>query len=95
MSLQVLMETDPDWAPSLRLGRKDVAPTDTACSERRSINTLQADETRAHKTGNNCQLHTEEGTHDTGHIEAQTECNAREAPCVKTTQRSVTVFRQN
>uniref|UniRef100_A0A3Q2E423 THAP-type domain-containing protein n=1 Tax=Cyprinodon variegatus TaxID=28743 RepID=A0A3Q2E423_CYPVA len=30
-----MMETDPDWAPSLRLGHTDLQPIDSACSARR------------------------------------------------------------
>ncbi|KAF7660842.1 hypothetical protein LDENG_00273900 [Lucifuga dentata] len=67
-----MMETDPDWAPSLHLGHRDITPTDTARSVRRSKrdllkkNTLQAAETKAHQAGDSGQLHTEEGTQEAG-----------------------------
>jgi len=50
-----MMETDPDWAPSLHLGHTDIKPTDTDRSLRRGYreqlkkNALQATETGLHQ----------------------------------------------
>ncbi|XP_072515059.1 uncharacterized protein [Salminus brasiliensis] len=63
-----MMETDPDWAPSLHLGHTDIKPTDTERSARLSKrqkqqkSTLQPAETRSHQGG--VSDHLEEPKHE-------------------------------
>ncbi|KAK0152525.1 hypothetical protein N1851_005951 [Merluccius polli] len=64
-----MLETHPDWAPSLHLGHADAAASSARRSKRaqRRKNPLQAAEmTRAHRAGGRGQLHSEEGAHRAG-----------------------------
>ncbi|KAA0713910.1 hypothetical protein E1301_Tti009989 [Triplophysa tibetana] len=88
-----MMETDPDWAPSLHLGHTEIKQTNPARAARRNKRE-QLKENKPHPADDQMmtqqaeesdQLHTEEGTHNITQEDAgtQTECPLCMHKCVE------------